>query len=106
MGKQIRRAAAPVESEDSLEDDSAHIEEEDEEYQSNSDILDSEGDEGNDSESEAGAEKGFGGKKDAYYKDSDVTDSDDSNEEFGADELYREQQNNLAEEDFIDAAED
>lgn len=82
MGKKV------VEIEDV---DSELEEQEEDEYQSNSDILEEEDNESDGSEMEkrAGA---FGSKKENYYKDSDITDSDDSGEEHGADEIYHEQQ--------------
>ncbi|KAL4435984.1 hypothetical protein ABPG74_022219 [Tetrahymena malaccensis] len=90
-------------SEPQLDEDDEEMEVEDsqDEYQSNSDILDDDNDsEGSEVQVTRGAD--FGKKKQNYWKDSDVTDSDDSGEEEGANQVYREQQNDLTEADFID----
>ncbi|EAR99694.3 Sas10 carboxy-terminal domain protein (macronuclear) [Tetrahymena thermophila SB210] len=110
MGKKIANGNKyDSESEEDFDDDGSEpqlddeMEEEDsqEEYQSNSDILDDDNDsEGSEVQVNRGAD--FGKQKQNYYKDSDVTDSEDSGEEEGADAVYREQQNDLTEADFID----
>ncbi|KAL4486066.1 hypothetical protein ABPG72_004000 [Tetrahymena utriculariae] len=86
---------------DDDEDNDMNVEDSQGEYQSNSDILDDDND-SEDQEVQVNRGADFGKQKQNYYKDSDVTDSDDFGEEEGADQVYREQQNDLTEADFID----
>ncbi|EGR30584.1 hypothetical protein IMG5_128870 [Ichthyophthirius multifiliis] len=74
------------------------------EYESNSDLVDSiHQSEQESQEDELKQYRGVQGtKKDDYYKESDITDSQDSGEEAEAEEQYNENQKMLDERDFID----